>query len=37
MELTGDQIIEKFAKQCNHCSRKFLQPYDSESTCISFG
>ena len=37
MELTGDQIIEKHAKQCKHCSRNTLLPYEYEITCIPCG
>ena len=34
MELTEDQIIEKYAKQCFHCSRNTLLPYEYEWTCF---
>ena len=33
MELTEDEIIEKYAKQCGHCNRNTLLPYESEFTC----
>ena len=35
MELTEDQIIEKFAKQCGHCSENTLPPYEIEFSCAS--
>ena len=37
MELTEDQIIEKYAKKCLHCSRNTLLPYEYEYTCFSCG
>ena len=37
MELTEDQIIEKYAKKCLHCSRNTLLPYEYEFTCITCG
>ena len=37
MELSEDQIIEKFAKKCLHCNRNTLLPYDYEFTCFSCG
>ena len=37
MELTEDQIIEKYGKQCGHCNRKCLSPNEYEWTCVSFG
>ena len=37
MELTEDQIIEKYAKKCLHCSRNTLLPYEYEFTCFSCG
>ena len=37
MELTEDQIIEKYAKNCLHCSRNTLLPYEYEYTCFSCG
>ena len=35
MELTEDQIIEKYAKKCLHCSRNTLLPYEFEWSCFS--
>ena len=37
MELTEDEIVEKYAKQCGHCNRKTLLPYEYEFTCIAYG
>ena len=37
MELTEDEIIEKYAKQCRQCSRNTLLPYEYEFTCFSCG
>ena len=32
MELTEDQIIEKYGKHCGHCNRNMLLPYEYEWT-----
>ena len=37
MNLTEDEIIEKYAKHCAHCKRNTLLPYEYEFTCISCG
>ena len=37
MELTEDQIIEKYAKNCRHSNRNTLLPYEYEFTCIVCG
>ena len=37
MELTEDQKIEKYAKNCGHCNRNTLLPYEYEWTCFSCG
>ena len=37
MELTEDEMIEKYAKNCGHCNRNTLLPYEYEFTCISCG
>ena len=37
MELTEDEIIEKYAKRCGHCNRNTLLPYEYEFTCFSCG
>ena len=34
MELTEDQIIEKYGKKCRHCNRNTLLPYEYEFTCF---
>ena len=35
MELSEDQIIEKYAKHCGHCKQNTLLPYEYEWTCLS--
>ena len=37
MELTEDEIIQKYAKNCGHCNRNTLLPYEYEYTCFSCG
>ena len=37
MELTEDEIIQKYGKQCRHCNRNTLLPYENEFTCFSCG
>ena len=37
MELTKDQLIEKYGKQCGLCNRNTLLPYEYEFTCIACG
>ena len=37
MELTEDEIIQKYAKKRLHCNRNMLLPYKYERTCISCG
>ena len=37
MELTEDEIIQKYAKSCRHCNRNMLLPYEYDWTCISCG
>ena len=37
MELTEDEIIQKYAKHCGHCKRNTLLPYEYEFTCFSCG
>ena len=34
MELTEDNINEKYAKHCGHCNRNTLLPYEYGWTCI---
>ena len=37
MELTKDEIIKKYGKNCGHCNRNALLPYEYEFTCFSCG
>ena len=37
MELPKDEIIQKYAKHCGHCSRNCLLPYEYEYTCFACG
>ena len=37
MELTDDQIIEKYAKHCGHCNRNNHLSYEYEFTCVVCG
>ena len=37
MELTEDEIIQKYAKKCEHCNRNTSLPYEYEFTCFSCG
>ena len=37
MELTEDEILQKYAKNCGHCNRKTLLPYEYEYTGFSCG
>ena len=37
MELTEDEITEKYGKRCGHCNRNALLPYEYEFTCIVCG
>ena len=37
MELTEDEIIQKYGKHCGHCNRNTLLPYEYEFTCFSYG
>ena len=37
MELTEDEIIQKYAKRCGHCNRNTLLPYEYDFTCIVCG
>ena len=37
MELTEDEIIEKYGKKCLHCNQNCLLPYEYEWTCLSCG
>ena len=35
MEVTEDEIIQKYAEKCGHCRRNMLPPYEYEWTCFS--
>ena len=35
MELTEDEIIQKYAKNCGNCNRNTLLPYEYEWSCFS--
>ena len=37
MELTEDEIIQKYARRCGHCKRNTLLPFEYEFTCFSCG
>ena len=37
MELTEDEIIQRHARDCLHCMRKILVPYEYEWTFTSCG
>ena len=37
MELTEDQILENNGKQCKHCKRSTLPPFEYGVTCIPCG
>ena len=37
MELSEDEIFEKYGKKCVHCNRNRLPTYEYEVTCISLG
>ena len=37
MEITKDEIIQKYGKFCGHCTRNTLLPYEYEYTCFSCG
>ena len=37
MELKEDELIQNYGKNCGHCSRNTLLPYEYEYTCLSCG
>ena len=37
MELTEEEIIQKYGKYCGHCRRNMFLPYEYEYTCFSCG
>ena len=37
MNLSEDEIIQKYARRCGHCNRNTLLPYEYDFTCLSGG
>ena len=37
MEISEDEIIQKYGKNCGHCNRNTLLPYEYEWSCFSCG
>ena len=37
MEITEDEIIQKYGKNCGHCHRNTLLQHEYEYTCFSCG
>ena len=37
MELTEDEIVQKYGKRCGHCNRISLLPHEYEFTCFICG
>ena len=37
MNLSEDEFIQKYGKNCGHCNGDTLLPYDYEYTCFSCG
>ena len=37
MDLTEDEIIQKYGKNSGHCKRNTLLPYENKFTCFSCG
>ena len=37
MELSKDETLQNYAKNCGHCNRNTLLPYENEFTCFSCG
>ena len=37
MELTQDEDLEKYGKQCGHCNQNNLQPYEYDYSCVVCG
>ena len=37
MELSEDEVIKKYGKNCGHCNRNTLLPYEYEFTFFSYG
>ena len=37
MELTEDEIIQKYGNRCGHCNRNSFLPQENERSCLSSG
>ena len=37
MELTENEVIQKYGKRCGHCNQNTLLPYEYEWSCLSCG
>ena len=37
MEITEEEIFEKYAKHSGHCNRNTFLPYEYEFICVSCG
>ena len=37
MNLSEDEIIQKYGKRCGNCNRNTLLPYENEWSCVSSG
>ena len=37
MNLTEDELIQKYGKHCGHCNQNTLLPYEYEWSCLSCG
>ena len=37
MELSENEIKQKYAKQCGRCGQNTLLPYEHDWTCVSCG
>ena len=37
MDLTEDEIIEKYGRHCGHCNQNTILPYEYEWTCLLCG
>ena len=37
MNLSEEEIFKKYAKNCGHCNRNILLPYENDNKCFSCG
>ena len=37
MNLSEDEIVQNYGKQCGHCNRNTLRPYEYELTFVACG